>query len=81
MVIILITLCIPLTAIVVGLLTLKAVQLGLRWKIQTNMNEQLSLEINKPVAPIVKAKQSIQHEQEVQNILDEWINGVEEEGR
>ncbi|WP_335693297.1 hypothetical protein [Neobacillus drentensis] len=72
------------TAIVVGLLTLKAVQLGLKWQMQTNKNEQPSLEINNPVAPIIKAKQekqSIQRDNEVQSLLDEWINGAEEEGR
>lgn len=73
--VILFALCIPVTAIIVtGLFVLKAVQLGLRWQIQTAKNEQPTLEIKNPIQPIVEAKQ----EKDQANILNEWLNGPTE---
>ncbi|MGF6951874.1 hypothetical protein QF028_004379 [Neobacillus sp. B4I6] len=79
---IILALCIPLTAVVVGFLTLKAVQLGLKWQIQTSKQEAPTLEIPNPIQPIIDAKQekqaAAQQGKELQNILDEWVNGAEE---
>lgn len=74
MVIILIALCIPLTAFVVGVLVLKALQLGLKWQIQTEKKEEPTMEIKNPIQPIFEAKQT----REVENIMDEWFNGPKE---
>jgi hypothetical protein len=71
-------LCIPLTAFVVGFLVLKSVQLGLRWQIQTTQQKPPELNLPNPIQPIVEAKQAEQQGKEMQNILDEWVNGVEE---
>ncbi|MBS4200285.1 hypothetical protein KHA93_11650 [Bacillus sp. FJAT-49732] len=69
---IILSLCIPLTAFVVGFLVLKSVQLGLRWQIQTAKQEPPTME--NPIQPILDSKQ----EDDVANILDEWVNGVQE---
>jgi predicted PurR-regulated permease PerM len=74
-------LCIPLTAFVVGFLVLKSVQLGLRWQIQTNKEQQPTLEIKNPIQPIIEAKQTERQEQQFQNILDEYLNGADDKGR
>jgi hypothetical protein len=78
---IILALCIPLTAIVVGFLTLKAVQLGLRWQIQTTKQEQPTLEVKNPIQPIIDAKKTDKQEQQFQTILDEYLNGSDGEGR
>jgi hypothetical protein len=75
---IILSLCIPLTAVVVGFLVLKAVQLGLKWQIQTTKQEIPTLEIKNPIQPIVEQKQAVKQEKAMQNILDEWVNGPEE---
>lgn len=72
-------LCIPLTAIVVGFLVLKSVQLGLRWQIETKQEQQPTLKT--PIQPIiekVEQKQAEKQEKEVSSIYNEWVNGVEE---
>jgi Na+/H+-dicarboxylate symporter len=47
--------CIPITAIVVGFLVLKSVQVGLRWQIQTAQKQEP--ELKSPIQPIVEAVQ------------------------
>jgi hypothetical protein len=76
--VILLALCIPLTAVVVGFLTLKSVQLGLRWQIQTTQHKPPELKIPNPIAPIIEAKQTKevqQQEKDMQTLMDEWMNG------
>jgi hypothetical protein len=71
--------CIPLTALVVGFLVLKSVQLGLRWQIETKQEQQPTL--NTPIQPIiekVEQKQAEKQEKEVNSIFNEWVNGTEE---
>jgi hypothetical protein len=64
--------CIPITALVVGFLVLKSVQLGLRWQMEIKQEKAPTLEAPKnPIAPIMEAKQ----EKETNNILSEWLNG------
>ncbi|MBS4173477.1 hypothetical protein [Bacillus sp. FJAT-49736] len=72
---------IPITALVVGFLMLKSVQLGLRWQVQASKQEQPTMEIPNPIQPIVEARQEkvFQKQEEVQrSILHEYLNGVEE---
>lgn len=64
-------LCIPLTALVVGYFTLKAVQLGLRWQIETKQQQLPTMD-----KPVINPFESKPKEVEIDdNILDEWING------
>lgn len=73
--------CIPITAIVVGFLVLKSVQLGLRWQIQTTQQKPPEMETPSLIQPIIKAtevKQSKEAEKEQANILNEWLNGPAE---
>lgn len=68
---------IPITALVVGFLVLKAVQLGLRWQVEVKQEQPPSMhvpEISNPIAPVFEAKQ----EREAQNIVSEWLNGPDE---
>jgi hypothetical protein len=69
---IILALCIPITAIVVGYFTLKAVQLGLRWQIETKQQQLPTMD--KPVVnPFEsKPKEPITMDE---NILHEWLNG------
>lgn len=79
MVTIILALCIPVTAIVTGFLTFKAVQLGLKWQIETKKEQLPTLKVN-PIAPIIEAKQekeAVQQEKETTSILQEWLNGEE----
>jgi hypothetical protein len=71
--------CIPLTALVVGFLVLKSVQLGLRWQMETKREQRPTL--NTPIQPIiekVEQKQAEKQEKEVNSIFNEWVNGAEE---
>ena len=70
---IILALCIPITAIVVGFFVLKAVQLGLRWQIETKNEQKPTMELKNPIEPIIQSKQ----EKEQINLLHEWINGEE----
>jgi hypothetical protein len=71
--------CIPITALVVGFLVLKSVQLGLRWQMETKQEQQPTLKT--PIHPIiekVEQKQAEKQEKEVNSIFNEWVNGAEE---
>ncbi|MFC8561403.1 hypothetical protein [Peribacillus frigoritolerans] len=75
--VIIIALCIPVTAIVTGFLTFKAVQLGLRWQIETKQEQIPTMETPKlpnPIAPIMEARQ----EKEAASVFYEWTNGPNE---
>jgi hypothetical protein len=77
-VVIILSLCIPLAFIAGGFVAFKGVQLGLKWQIQTTKQETPTLEIKNPIQPIVEQKQAFKQGKEMQNILDEWVNGAEE---
>lgn len=71
--------CIPITALVVGFLVLKGVQLGLRWQIQAKQEQPPTFD--SPIQPIldkVEQKQQAKQEDEVKSVFNEWVNGVEE---
>jgi hypothetical protein len=77
--VILLTICIPVTALVTGFFVLKAVQLGLRWQIEVRSEQPPSMESN-PVAPIVKHVQERQYQQQVKeeaSMYQEWLHGEE----
>lgn len=74
-------LSIPITALVVGFLVLKSVQLGLRWQVQASKQEEPKMEIPNPMQPIVEARQEKvfqKQEAEQKSILHEYLNGVDE---
>lgn len=77
--IIILALCIPVTAIVTGFLTFKAVQLGLRWQIEVKQEEKPTMEkIPNPISEIVQNTHTYKQEKESASIFNEWLNG---EGR
>ena len=75
--VIILALCIPITAILVGYFTLKAVQLGLRWQIETKQQQMPTME--KPtINPFEsRPKQPVTIDE---NILAEWLNGPKPKG-
>ncbi|MEC0231175.1 hypothetical protein [Paenibacillus alba] len=78
MVNVILALCIPLTAVVMGYFTLKAVQLGLRWQIETKQQQLPTMEQPK-INPFDSApKQPVTLDS---SILDEWVNGPKPESR
>ena len=70
--IIILALCIPLTALVTGYFTLKSVQLGLRWQMETKQQQLPTMD-----TPVVNPFESKPKEQVVinDNVLHEWLNG------
>jgi hypothetical protein len=68
---IILALCIPITAIVVGYFTLKAVQLGLRWQIETKQQQLPTMD--KPNINPFESKPKVMQMDD--SLLDEWING------
>lgn len=65
--------CIPITAMVVGFLVLKSVQMGLRWQLQMQQNQEPTME--NPVKEVIENKQTEQINTQAANIVDEWVNG------
>lgn len=74
--VIILALCIPLTAVVVGFLTLQSVRLGLKWQIQTNKEEIPTLEVKNPMKSILES--DLKQKNEQTNILNEWLHGESE---
>jgi len=74
--VIILALCIPVTALVTGFFVLKAVHLGLRWQIETKQEQMPTMETPKipnPLAGFTEARQ----EKEQASVFNEWFNGVE----
>ncbi|MNP67140.1 hypothetical protein D3C76_1629310 [compost metagenome] len=70
--IIILALCIPITSLVVCYFTLKAVQLGLRWQIETKQ-EQLPTMDRPAINPFEsKPKEPVTLDE---TVLHEWLNG------
>lgn len=79
MVVIILALCIPITALVVGFLTFKSVHLGLKWQYQAKQEQPPTLD--NPIQPIldkVEHKQQAKQEEEIKSVFGEWVNGAEE---
>jgi hypothetical protein len=71
--------CIPITALVVGFLVLKSVQLGLRWQLQTKQEQPPTFD--SPIQPIidkVEQKQQVKQAEASESVFNEWMNGVKE---
>lgn len=66
----------PITAMVVGFLVLKSVQLGLRWQVQVAQKQEPTME--NPVAEVIENKQVDKINQDTANMLDEYLNGPKE---
>jgi hypothetical protein len=72
-----ILLLIPVIIAVTGFIVFKAVQLGLRWQIETKQEQMPTMETPKipnPLAPFVEARQ----EKEVASVFYEWTEGAKE---
>lgn len=69
--VIILALCIPITAIVVGYFTLKAVQLGLRWQIETKQQQLPTMD--KPLVNPFESKPKVVQMDD--SLIDEWLNG------
>ena len=73
--------CIPVTAAATGFFVLKAVQLGLRWQVETKQEKIPTMEAPKlpnPIAPMMEARaqaKEARQEQETATIFNEWVNG------
>lgn len=65
----------PITAMVVGFLVLKSVQLGLKWQIQTSEKQTPTLDIPNPIKEHKEARQAEKQVQFTSEIMDEWLNG------
>jgi hypothetical protein len=76
MVTIALIICLPITAIVVGFLVLKSVQLGLKWQIQTAQKQEP--ELKSPMSPIVEVIQQ-NKANKINNYsteqVEEWMYG------
>lgn len=75
---IILALCIPITALVVGFLVLQSVQLGLKWQMETKNDETPSPVMENPIKPIIEAKQTEQQKNEQAQVFSEWLYGEQE---
>lgn len=68
--------CIPITALVVGFLVLKSVNLGLKWQMQVKENKEPELKsVFTPVVEAVQTQKAENQTNAAKQIMDEWING------
>ena len=58
--------------------TLKSVQLGLKWQIQTAAKQEPTLEIPNPIKEHREVKRTATAQQQASSTLDEWLNGAKE---
>lgn len=68
--------CLPITALVVGFLVLKSVNLGLRW--QLNIKDNKEPELHNPIAETVKEHKQQKQAEISKSLFDEWTNGKED---
>lgn len=68
-------LLIPVIIAITGFISVKSVQLGLRWQVEVKQEQPPTMKpIPNPIANVLDAKQ----EKEVESIVDEWFNGAKE---
>ncbi|MFF2156065.1 hypothetical protein ACFVVQ_12185 [Paenibacillus chitinolyticus] len=77
---VIVSICIPVTALVMGFFVLKAVQLGLRWQVEVKEGKEptmdpVKVEMPKPFEP---KQPPVEMTSEV---MDEWLNGPKDERR
>ena len=65
--------CIPITAIVVGIIVLKAVQLGLRWQLQAAEKQEPTM--NNPIIEVVQQKKEEKARDEAKSYIEEVLYG------
>ena len=65
--------CIPITAIVVGIVALKAVQLGLRWQLQAVAKQEPTM--NNPIIEAVQQKKEEKARDEAKSYIEEVLYG------
>jgi Mg2+/Co2+ transporter CorB len=71
--------CIPITALVVGFLILKAVQLGLKWNVQMKQDKEPELRtVVDDIKDHAQEKKAEKQAEITQSIFDEWTNGAKE---
>lgn len=77
---IILAICIPLTGVITGYFTLKAVQMGLRWQVEIKKEQKPTME-KQDINPFERQAPAPQQSNEIDanNILYEWINGAKEE--
>ncbi|MDD4690586.1 MAG: hypothetical protein PHE51_12700 [Eubacteriales bacterium] len=66
--------CIPITAIVVGIVVLKAVQLGLRWQLQAVAKQEPTM--NNPIVEAIQQKNNEKSNRNLQELIHEWQYGA-----
>ena len=60
--------------------TLKSVQLGLKWQMQTADKREPTLDMPNPIKEHREAKRTATVQQQNSDILGEWLNGAKEGG-
>jgi hypothetical protein len=68
--------CIPITAAIVGILVLKSVQLGLKWKVQVEQKQLPTIE--NPIKQVIDEHKQEQAIKQYKSTYEEWVNGKEE---
>ena len=71
--VIILAVCIPVTALVTGLFTLKGVHMGLKWQYELKHDEKPQMEIKPPLSDTKPQEVEL-----TPNILSEWMNGPQE---
>lgn len=77
MVTIALIIAIPITAIVVGFLTLKSVQLGLKWQVQTANKQEP--ELKTPIVSAVQEHRAAANVEQNNELMKEWMFGEDGE--
>ena len=68
--------CIPVAILLTGIITIKSVQLGLRWQLQ--VTEKQEPELKSPISPIIEAVQQKKDEKsrdEAKTFIEEVLYG------
>ncbi|WP_058301701.1 hypothetical protein [Gorillibacterium timonense] len=77
-VVIILALCVPLSTAIAGFLAFKGVQLGLRWRIETDRDQVPTMEPTLPqlVKPPEPTPAGL-----TPDLISEWLNGPKEDDR
>lgn len=75
--IMILALCIPVTALVTGYFTLKGVHMCLKWQYELKHEEKPVMDVSEPIANLFKTNEK--PKTETANILNEWLNGPSEQ--
>jgi hypothetical protein len=75
-VVITLIIALPVSIALTGFIVLKSVQLGLRWQIQTQSKQEPTLEVRNPIVEAVKSTGARKQNAQMNEILDEYLNGA-----